>query len=161
MNQFKAFWQRLNGRERLAVGFCLAVLALVFVWAALIQRPLDVLRKAPALHAQADAQLASMRAMAGTAQALRQTSATGSVDALKALESALASHLGATGSMTALGASVAVSIKGGNAHKLLAFLAAARNDAKALPVAVSLQARQVDGAVLWDGSISLTLGATQ
>jgi general secretion pathway protein M len=157
MSNLLRFWTRLNSRERWAVGVCAAFLVATAVWLLLLQRPLALLRQAPALHAQADAQLAAMRGLAARAQSLQQSNNTTRNDPVKALDTALSTHLGAGNSLNVLGTTANVNIKGAGAPNVLAFIAAARSEAKALPTAVNLQQRMLNGSLVWDGSISLTL----
>ena len=66
-----AVWSRLAARERLAVGLAAGVVALALLWWLGLAPALSTLRQAPQQHHALDTQLAQMRAMAASAQALR------------------------------------------------------------------------------------------
>lgn len=66
-----AAWGRLAARERLAVGLAAGVVALALLWWLGLAPALSTLRQAPRQHLALDTQLAQMRAMAASAQALR------------------------------------------------------------------------------------------
>jgi general secretion pathway protein M len=64
-------WSRLAARERLALVLAAAVVGLALLWWLGLAPALATLRQAPQQHRALDAQLAHMRAMAASAQALR------------------------------------------------------------------------------------------
>lgn len=154
-------WESLAPRERRGVQAALALVAVALLWWLGIGPALRTLRGADAQHRSLDAQLQNMRSLQAEAQALQAQPKLSFDDALKAVELAVKSELGANGQINVTGERVTVSLKNAPADALARWLAQVRINARALPT----EARLVRGpaqpsglpTATWDGSLVLTL----
>lgn len=146
---------RLSPRERNAVIAAAWILGLGLLWWLALAPAIQTLRQAPAQHALADAQLASLRAMASTAEAVRAQTTTpplGRADSLRALEESMAS-LGATAQLSTAGDLPTVALRNTPPEALALWLARVRLDARLTPVEAQLSGNTEP--VGWSGSLVL------
>lgn len=146
----RAALQRLQPRERLAVGLAATVVTVYLLWAVALAPALASLRAAPERHRAADAQLADMRALASQAQALlgqRSAQSPSRADTLRALDQATQQTLGASTRVTVTGNRVTVNVDAATPESLARWLSQARLNARLLPVESRLS-RKGDGAAL-------------
>lgn len=161
-------WQALAPRERsLVLGATLLVAAALLWWWALAPA-LRTLREAPARHAELDAQLERVQALAAEAQQLQADASTrpSQSDAQRALQSASAS-LGNAVRTSFVGDRATVRLQGVPANALAPWLAQVRGNARSVPVEAHLtrsavpppQAGAAPTEPLWEGSIVLSMPA--
>ena len=161
-----ARWQALSPREQRSVSVLGALLAVLLFWYITIAPALNTLRDSDARRAQIGQQQAHMLALQSQAQALRAARTPLSRDeALRTLQ-------GLTPSpqiqLNVQGERIAVQLKAVPAPALASWLTQARNQAQALPVEAHLtrgnapaannaSATAANSAVVWDGSLVLSL----
>lgn len=160
-------WQTLAARERALVRAAAAVLALALLWWLALAPALDTLRRAPARHAQLDAQLQRMRALQAEAQQLQTQARSEPGDAAAALRRSLAQTLGGSAQLTLLGERATVTLQGAPAQALAQWLLQARSNAHAVPIEVRLARSAASANVAagaeprWDGTLVLALPQPQ
>ncbi len=161
-----ARWQALSTREQRSVSVLGALLTVLLFWYITISPALNTLRDSDARRAQIGQQQAHMLALQSQAQALRAARTPLSRDeALRTLQ-------GLTPSpqiqLNVQGERIAVQLKAVPAPALASWLTQARNQAQALPVEAHLtrgnapaannaSATAANSAVVWDGSLVLSL----
>lgn len=135
-------WGRLAPRERLAAGLAAAVVGLALVWWLGLAPALATLRQAPQQQQQLDAQLARMRTMAASAQALRGQGGTQPLArdvSQRALEQATRDRLGASAQTRADGDQTTVTLNKAAPDALAHWLEQVRVNARLVPVQADLR----------------------
>lgn len=136
-----------------------ALLALL-LWLALLGPALKTWQKVPEQREKLEQDLAAVQALRGQVQVLKNQPSLSFDAAYQALGKTTRSYLPANTSMNLLGDQVTVQLQAVPAHALAQWLAAARNNAKALPVSGDLKAAAApaDGSgAVWTGSVVLRL----
>jgi general secretion pathway protein M len=151
----QASWSALATRERLLVGSALAVVLLALLWWVGIQPALATLRSAEAQHRSLDAQLQTMRGLAAQAASLQSQPRISADDSLRALDLSVKQRLGAAAQLSVIGERATVTLKGATGEALAQWLAAARSNARAVPVEARLAMNAARTG--WDGSVVLAL----
>jgi len=154
-NNLQTALERLSPRERNAVIATAWVAGLFLIWWLALAPAIQTLRQAPAQHAQVDAQLASLRAMASTAEAVRAQNTAqpmGRTEALRALEESMTT-LGETGQLNVVGDRPTVTLRGTPPEALATWLARVRLNARLTPVEAQLSGDTTP--VSWSGSLVL------
>jgi general secretion pathway protein M len=177
MNPLAQRWASLAAREKMMVISAGLVVGLALLWWVALAPALQTLRAANAQHAQADAQLQSMRLLAAEATALRGQRVLGYEESLRNLESSVKQTFGAGATLSVSDARASLTLKGVSADALAQWLSQARINARVVPSEARLQrsnlgvgaaastassatatAATVSPApVLWDGVLVLTL----
>jgi general secretion pathway protein M len=142
----------LSPRERRAVLLAAWTVGLGLLWWVALSPALSTLRQAPQQHARLDAQLAQMRSMAASAEALRAGApATPPTrdEVLRALEQATAA-LGNTAQLSVLGDRATVTLKDTPPEALAQWLAQVRVNARLTPLEANLS--RTTG---WSGTLVL------
>lgn len=155
---FRAFAQRLQPRERLALGLALLVLGAYLLWAVALAPALRALRAVPAQQAVADRQLAEVRAMAQQARGLlerQRAQPLPRADSLRALETATRQTLGASARIEPVGDRVTVTLTAATPEAVAQWLAQARLNARLLPIESRLQRAGDNTAPRWSGTVVL------
>lgn len=150
-----ATFERLSGRERTAVIAAGWIVGLGLLWWLALGPAIQTLRQAPAQHAQVDAHLASLRAMASTAEAVRAQNTAqplSRADSLQALESAMSSLAG-TALLSVVGDRPTVTLRETPPEALALWLAQVRLNARLTPVEAQLTATEAPAR--WSGSLVL------
>ena len=93
-------WHKLAARERHAVLLAVGITTAALLWWVALAPALATLRQADAQHAQLNAQLARMQALADQANRLKAQPGMGRDDSLRALEQATSRLLGPTARLT-------------------------------------------------------------
>jgi general secretion pathway protein M len=167
MNALLARWATLGAREqRLVVIASVLVVAALLWWVALAPA-LQTVRSAPAQHAEVDAQLQNMRALAAEAATLRAQRALSYEESLRNLESSVKQTLGAGATLSVSDSRASLTLKGVGANALAQWLSQARVNARVVPSEARLQ-RSLAGAAsaaagaansnaTWDGMLVLAL----
>lgn len=135
----RARWQSLAPRERSLVLAAATVVGASLLWWVLLAPALQTLRMAPARHAELDAQLEHMQALAAEARALQSDAGTRptQAEAQRSLQTATAS-LGSASRSTFAGDRATVVLQGASAASLAPWLAQVRSNARSLPVEAHL-----------------------
>lgn len=155
--QARERWLAMADRERLALQFAGAILALLLIWLLGIQPGLRTLRQAPAQLEGLELQLQGMQALAAEARELRATPPVPIALAAQALQTASA-HLGPGAKLSVTGDRAVLSVNGIGAEALQAWLGEVRSAARARPLEAKLQ-RASNG---YSGTIVLVIsGAAQ
>lgn len=155
-------WQTLGARERALVRVAAIVLALALLWWLALAPALDTLRRAPARHAQLDAQLQHLRALQAEAQQLQAQARSEPGDTQAALRRSLAQTLGGSAQLNLLGERATVTLQAAPAQALAQWLLQARSNAHATPVEARLTRSAAASAGAgaeprWDGTLVLAL----
>jgi general secretion pathway protein M len=156
---FTQNWQNLNQRERtmvLAIALALAATLLWFMLAPAIK----TWQKVPAERAKLEKELAAVQALGVQAQVLKNAPSLSFDAAYLALGKTTAQYLPPSTHSQVLGEQVTVQLQAVPAHTLAQWLAAVRNNAKALPVSSDLKvvSMAADGSgAVWSGTVVLQL----
>ena len=160
-------WGQLAPRERRLLLLASALVSLALLWWVALAPALKTLGQAPARHAQLDAQLQRMQALAARAEQLKSMPAMQRDESLRALEVATTRHLGTTATLSVLGDQATITLKGAAAEPLALWLAEVRINARLTPADVrlaqskpseSLAAQPANPAGLWNGTLTLAMG---
>lgn len=149
-------YERLSARERTAVLAAAWILALGLLWWLALSPAIQTLRLAPAQHADADAQLASLRTMAATAEGVRSQNTVQPLtrsDALRALEDSMTA-LGQAAQLSAAADRPTVTLQQVAPDTLALWLAQVRLNARLTPAEAQLTAS--GQPIRWSGSLVLT-----
>lgn len=128
-----SFWQRLQPRERRAVGLAIGLCSAALLWWVALQPAWTTLRQANAQHARLDTQLARMHALAQQARQWQAQPALGRDDSLRALENATQRLLGTTARLAVVGDQATVTLNGPGPEPLAQWLADVRTNARLTP----------------------------
>lgn len=131
-------WHTLAPRERRAVLLAAAITTAALLWWVALAPALATLRQADAQHAQLNAQLARMQALADQANRLNTQPGLGRDDSLRALEQATTRLLGPTARLTVLGDQATVSLPATDPLALAQWLAEVRSNARLAPAEAKL-----------------------
>ncbi len=151
-----AFWAARSPRERQWVLGAGALLLLAAVGIGLVKPAWQAVRQGPERHAQLDAQLQQLQALAAQAQRLQGASPLPRSQRLQALETATASHLKPSGQVRVNADQVTVTFAGTPPEALAQWMADVRVSARLLPDDVQL-GRVGAGQPLWQGTAVFTL----
>ncbi len=184
MNALTQRWASLAGREKTMVIGAGLVVGLALLWWVALAPALQTLRAADAQHAQADAQLQSMRLLAAEATTLRGQRTLGYEESLRNLENSIKQTFGAAATLAVSDTRASLTLKGVSADALAQWLSQARINARVVPSEARLQRSSAGAAanaaaipsstassatatsaslspspVLWDGVLVLALPA--
>lgn len=151
----RARWLSMAPRERLAAALAVGAVGLFIAWSVLVKPALKTMQDAPIEMQKLDAQLDSMRVLAGEAQALRQAPPVLAAQAETTLRAAT-ERLGEGARLDMQGDRVTVNFKGVTGEAFVAWLGEVRAGARARPVQANLM-RDAAGAT-YAGTVVLTLG---
>jgi general secretion pathway protein M len=183
MNAVAQRWAGLAAREKTMVVGAGIVVGLALLWWVALAPALQTLRAANAQHAQADAQLQSMRLLAAEATALRGQRVLGYEESLRNLENSVKQTFGAGATLSVSDARASLTLKAVSADALAQWLSQARINARVVPSEARLQRNNLAASagvavpsstassatataaaappapVLWDGVLVLALPA--
>ena len=152
--QARTWWQARTPRERQAVALVGFIVVAFVVWSLLVQPALTTARTAPAQLDLLDAQYQQMQRIATESTALRAAPRVAPSQAQLALKAAT-ERLGERGRLTMQGDRATLTLTTGvSPEALRAWLAEARESARARPVEAQLQR----SALGYTGTIGVTLG---
>lgn len=168
-------WQAMAPRERRLVLAAVLLVAGALAWWLLLAPALRTLREAPAHHAQLDAQLERMQALAAEARLLQADASArpSAAEAQRALQAATAA-LGPGARVSLAGERATVGLQGVGAAAIGPWLAQVRGNARSVPLQAQLtrskpKAQAVPasaaapgiapGEARWDGAIVFGLPA--
>jgi general secretion pathway protein M len=152
--QLRARYAKLDTRERQMVIVIGIALAFLLVWLVLVRPAWNTLDTAPALRAQADAQLLQMAAISNEAKQLRALPPVQASVAEQVLKAAT-DELGGKGKIAIAGDRATLSVTGINGEDLRKWLMQARGGARARPVEATLT-RAGDG---YNGTLVVLVGS--
>jgi general secretion pathway protein M len=155
-DQLQARYAKLDARERQMVVVIAGLLAFLLVWLILVRPAWKTLDEAPALRAQADAQLLQMQAISNEAKQLRALPPVPQPVAEQVLKSAT-NDLGGKAKISVQGDRATLTVSGINGEDLRKWLLQARGGARARPVEATLT-RAGDG---YNGTLVVAIGAPQ
>jgi general secretion pathway protein M len=155
-DQLQARYAKLDARERQMVVVIGGALAFLLVWLVLVRPAWNTLDDAPALLAQADAQLLQMQAISNEAKQLRALPPVPQSVAEQVLKSAT-DDLGGKGKLQLQGDHATLAVTGINGEDLRKWLLQARGGARARPTEASLT-RAGDG---YNGTLVVAIGQQQ
>ena len=156
---WNAQWQNLAQREQTMVLAIVGALLAGLLWLLLVPA-LKTWQTVPAERQHLDKNLAAVQALQLQAQALKAAPSLSFDAAYLALGKTTRSYLPANATINLLGDQVTVRLQAVPAHALAQWLAAARHNAKALPVSSELKAAAAgaDGSgAVWSGTVVLRL----
>jgi general secretion pathway protein M len=149
-------WQQLGPRDRRALLWCGALVALALLWWVALAPAISTWRQAPARIDSAQQTLLRLQDMAQEAQALQsQAREPGAGTPLERLRQA-STMLGSAADINAQGDALVVSVIGVKPEALSSWLAQVRLNARLKPAQVRWQAAD-DG--LWSGTVVFATGA--
>jgi general secretion pathway protein M len=152
--QLRARYAKLDTRERQMVIVIGIAVAFLLVWLVLVRPAWNTLDTAPALRAQADAQLLQMAAISNEAKQLRALPPVQASVAEQVLKAAT-DELGGKGKIAIQGDRATLSVTGINGEDLRKWLMQARGGARARPVEATLT-RAGDG---YNGTLVVLVGS--
>ena len=155
-DQLRARYAKLDARERqmvLAIG---GLLAFLLVWLLLVRPAWKTLDDAPALRAQADAQLLQMQAISNEARQLRALPPVPQSVAEQVLKAAT-DELGGKAKLSVQNDRAILSLTGANGEDIRKWLIQARGGARARPIEATLT-RAGDG---YNGTLVVAIGTSQ
>ena len=155
-DQLRDRYAKLDARERqmvVVIGFALAFL---LVWLVLVRPAWKTLDDAPALRAQADAQLLQMQAISNEAKQLRALPPVPQSVAEQVLKAAT-DALNGKGKLSVQNDRAVLSLTGANGEDIRKWLIQARGGARARPIEANL-VRAGDG---YNGTLVVAMGTTQ
>ncbi len=155
-DQLQARYAKLEQRERQMVVIIGGALAFLVVWLIFVRPAWKTLDDAPALRAQADAQLLQMQAIANEAKQLRALPPVPQTVAEQVLKAAT-DDLGGKGKLSVQNDRAILSVTGANGEDLRKWLIQARGGARARPVEATLT-RAGDG---YNGTLVVAIGSPQ
>ena len=155
-DQLQARYAKLDARERQMVIVIAGLLAFLLVWLILVRPAWKTLDEAPALRAQADAQLLQMQAISNEAKQLRALPPVPQPVAEQVLKAAT-DDLGGKAKLSVQGDRATLSVTGINGEDLRKWLLQARGGARARPVEATLT-RAGDG---YNGTLVVAIGSPQ
>ena len=155
-DQLQARYAKLDARERQMVVVIGGLLAFLIVWLVFVRPAWKTLDDAPALRAQADAQLLQMQAISTEAKQLRALPPVPQSVAEQVLKSAT-EGLGGKAKLSVQGNQAILSVTGINGEDLRKWLIQARGGARARPIEATLT-RAGDG---YNGTLVVAIGSQQ
>ena len=156
---WNAQWQNLAQREQTMVLAIAGALLAGLLWLLLVPA-FKTWQTVPAERQHLDKNLAAVQVLQLQAQALKAAPSLSFDAAYLALGKTTRSYLPANATINLLGDQVTVQLQAVPAHALAQWLAAARHNAKALPVSSELKAAAAgaDGSgAVWSGTVVLRL----
>jgi len=150
----RARWQALSPRERRSLSLLLALVGVVLFWAVAIAPAMNTLRDSAQRRTQLAQQLSQMLALQAQAQALTTRTPLSRDAALRSLQGLTP---GPQIQLTPQGDRVTAQLKAVPAATLAHWLTQARNQAQVLPVEAHLTRNNLTDAVVWDGTLVLSL----
>ncbi len=154
--QLQARYAKLEQRERQMVVIIGGALAFLIVWLVFVRPAWNTLDAAPALRAQADAQLLQMQAISNEARQLRALPPVPQSVAEQVLKAAT-DDLGGKGKLSVQNDRAILSVTGANGEDLRKWLMQARGGARARPIEATLT-RAGDG---YNGTLVVAIGSQQ
>ena len=155
-HQLLARYAKLDARERRLVVIIVAAVSFLVVWLALVRPAMNTLEAAPALRAQADAQLLQMQAISNEARQLRALPPVPPSVAEQVLKAATDS-LNGRGKLAMQNDRAVLTLNGATGEDLRTWLIQARGGARARPIEANL-ARAGDG---YNGTLIVAIGNAQ
>ena len=146
----------LAPRERVLVACMAGAIAFLVVWLIFVRPAWSTLDEAPALRAQADAQLLQMQAISNEAKQLRALPPVPQSVAEQVLKSAT-DALGGKGKLSVQNERAVLSLTGANGEDIRKWLIQARGGARARPIEANL-VRAGDG---YNGTLVVAIGSLQ
>ena len=154
--QLTARYAALAPRDREMVTLIAGAVCFLLVWLILVRPAWRTLDAAPALRAQADAQLLQMQAISNEAKQLRALPPVPQAVAEQVLKAATDS-LGGKGKLSMQNDRAVLSLTGANGEDLRQWLIQARGGARARPIEATLT-RAGDG---YNGTLIVAIGSPQ
>ena len=152
-------WSAASPRERRLTASAAILVGLALVWWLLVAPPLRTLTHWQADQGKLEVQWQKMQDLRAEAAALQALPRINRDDALRALESAVKQHFGASAQLSVLGDSATVSLRNTPANALAEWLPQVRVNARAIPSEARLQRSNTNpaGQAVWSGSIVMRL----
>ena len=157
LSAWRTHWQALAPRERQLLRAAAALVVLALLWWLALAPALDTLRHAPTRHAKLDSQLQAMQALQAEAQQLQKAPRLPTDAAARALQAAVAEHLGSSARLNITGDRATLTLQGTPATALAPWLAQARANAHAITQEARLVRNASTDSIRWDGTVVLAL----
>ncbi len=155
-DQLQARYAKLDARERQMVLLIGGLVTFLVVWLLLVRPAWTTLDNAPALRAQADAQLLQMQAISNEAKQLRALPPVPQNVAEQVLKAAT-DELGGKAKLAVQNDRATLTVTGINGEELRKWLLQARGGARARPIEATLT-RAGDG---YNGTLIVAIGSQQ
>jgi general secretion pathway protein M len=155
MNPMSAWWQARAAREKTMLGWGGALVALTLVWALGFAPAWRSIQKFEVQRTALDVQIRAMERMQSQAKSLQAQPTLTQAQAAAALEATVKQSFAALADVSVRAGDATVTLRNVSADALAQWLAAARNNAHAVP----LQARLTRTGTTWSGSLQMGLPA--
>lgn len=157
MSPWRKHFQSLPEKDRKLIQFLAFVLLTSLLWFWNIAPALKTHQEAPLQLAQLERQTEHLKALQAQALALQKAPRIKVQDAGAVLQQTASDILGNGGKLKLEASRATVTLNNVSAETLAQFLAAARNQAMALPIEAKLQKSQSGGVDVWRGTLILNL----
>ena len=147
----RAGWASASATERRLLGAALGAVLLALLWWAALSPALSTLGSAAAQHRALDAQLQTLRALAGETASLQALPRIKTADSLSALEQLVRQDLGPQARLSVAGERATVTLKDVPADVLVRWLVQTRQTARTKPAEIHLTLNTPRTG--WDGSV--------
>ena len=157
MSPWRKHFQSLPEKDRKLIPFLAFVLLTSLLWFWTIAPALKTYQEAPLQLAQLERQTERLKALQAQALALQKAPRMKVQDAGAVLQQTASDILGNGGKLKLEASRATITLNNVSAETLAQFLAAARNQAMALPIEAKLQKSQSGGVDVWRGTLILNL----
>lgn len=157
----KNWWVALAPREKIIVTLAAALVLLSLLWFLVLRSPLQTWKNAAAERQKIEQQIQQIAEIDAQIQSLQAANRISFDAAYQALTSTTREYFPAGAQISLMGDQVSVTLANANAHTLAQWLAALRNNAKALPESARLNAgtpaAEDSGSSVWSGIVVFRL----
>ena len=157
----KNWWVALAPRERIMVAVAASVVLLSLLWFLGLRGPFQTWKSAQAERLSLEQKIQQVAEIEAQIQALQAANRISFEAAYQALNSTTREYFPAGAQVSLMGEQVSVSLSHANAHYLAQWLAAVRNNAKAIPESAKLSAgtpvAEDAGSSVWSGVVVFRL----
>lgn len=157
MSPWRKHFQSLPEKDRKLIPFLAFVLLTSLLWFWNIAPALKTYQEAPLQLAQLERQTEHLKALQAQALALQKAPRMKVQDAGAVLQQTASDILGNGGKLKLEDSRATITLNNVSAETLAHFLAAARNQAMALPIEAKLQKSQSGSVEIWRGTLILNL----
>lgn len=157
MSPWRKHFQSLPEKDRKLIPFLAFVLLTSLLWFWNIAPALKTYQEAPLQLAQLERQTEHLKALQAQALALQKAPRMKVQDAGAVLQQTASDILGNGGKLKLEDSRATITLNNVSAETLAQFLAAARNQAMALPIEAKLQKSQSGSVEIWRGTLILNL----
>jgi general secretion pathway protein M len=149
----RTWWKQREPREKLLLTWGGVALGAALLWGVALAPALRTLKAFDAKHLAQAAQINTMLRQQAQAQTLMAVPVVSQAQAIQALQVSVKQSFGTQGDVVVQAGQATVTLRGVSADALAQWLAAARTNARSVPV----QARLARNAEVWNGTLQMGL----